>query len=287
MTLQLPHHGEARFDRPVVMGILNVTPDSFSDGGRYTDVGVAAAHAEAMCGQGAGVIDIGGESTRPGSDRVDAQEQIGRVVPVIERLCRQVAGVVVSVDTTRSVVAEAALSAGAAVINDVSAGRDDPRVFEVAARWGAPVVLMHMRGTPRTMQLDPRYEDVVGEVEAFLVERAAAAVAAGVGRSQILIDPGIGFGKTTEHNVALLADLERLVGLGYPVVLGASRKRFLRELCGLVGGVRAEDLASATCATTVLGVQAGVAVFRVHDVQANRRAADVAWAVGQRVSGGR
>jgi dihydropteroate synthase len=281
LALQLPSGRQISFDKPVVMGVLNVTPDSFSDGGRYADPDTAVAYALQMLIEGADLIDVGGESTRPGARRVDDRDQIGRVVPVIERLGRVAPEAVVSVDTTRAGVACAALDAGASIINDVSAGRDDEGMFALAAERGAPLILTHMRGDPQTMQDDPRYEDVVGEVGAYLDERAGLAVAKGVPRDQVLIDPGIGFGKTTRHNLLLLAHLDRFVSMGMPVVLGTSRKRFLKELCSPSDGhaPRPEDLAVATCATTALGVGAGVQVFRVHDVRQNRRAADVAWAI--------
>lgn len=268
-----------RRGRPCIMGILNVTPDSFSDGGRWLDVAAAVDHAGRMLDEGADLIDIGGESTRPGAARVEVDEQIRRIVPVIRRVDAEV-DAPISVDTTRAAVAEAALDAGASILNDVSAGRDDPRMFTLAARRGAPIVLMHMRGEPATMQQTPQYDDVVAEVEAFLLERAAAALAAGVARDAILLDPGIGFGKTGEHNLRLLAALPRLVAMGYPLVLGTSRKRFLRMIAGCGNEpAPADAVVGATCATTALAVAAGVAVVRVHDVAPNRQAADVAAAV--------
>lgn len=285
MELKWLGGGVLSLDRPVIMGVLNLTPDSFSDGGRWSDEGAAVGGAVEMVVEGARIVDVGGESTRPGAERVAAAVQIERIVGVIRglrgELDRQGLPAAISVDTTLGPVAEAALEAGASMINDISAGRDDAGMFGLAARAGVPIVLMHMQGEPRTMQEDPRYDDVVGEVEGFLRERARAAMAAGVGREQILIDPGIGFGKTTAHNLTLLANLRRLVGLGFPVVLGASRKRFLGEVCRGAGGERpgAGELAAATCATTALGVAAGVSVFRVHDVRANWQAAQVAWTV--------
>ena len=269
------------------MGILNVTPDSFSDGGEHASEDTAVAHGRAMLEQGADVIDVGGESSRPGSQRVTADEQISRTVGVIRRLCQASPQPVVSIDTTRSAVAAAALDAGASILNDISAGREDPGMFELAAARGAPIVLMHMRGTPATMQNDPTYDDVVAEVEAFLLGRAAAAEVAGVPRGQIVIDPGIGFGKTLAHNLDLMANLRRLVETGYPVLLGASRKRFLRAICddpasdaaAEASGPRRRALVGATCATTALAVAAGAAILRVHDVKANRQAADVTWRI--------
>jgi dihydropteroate synthase len=261
-----------------------VTPDSFSDGGQWQDQDAAVRHAIEMAEQGADLIDVGGESTRPGSQRVAAEQQKTRVVGVIERVRRELdrrfgpATVAVSIDTTLAAVAAAALDAGANMLNDVSAGRDDQGMLDLAASRGAPIVLMHMIGTPATMGRSPQYEDVVGEVESFLLDRARAAIAAGVPRQQIVIDPGIGFGKTTEHNLVLLANLGRLVATGYPVLLGASRKRFMSELGKDRNGKTPDPTQrlGATCATTAVGVGAGVALFRVHDVPANRQAADLA-----------
>ncbi len=269
------------------MGILNVTPDSFSDGGRYVDVDTAVSHGLTMARDGAQVIDVGGESTRPGALAVGVDEQIARTRGVIERLAAALrdAGsqTVISIDTTLATVAEAALEAGAVIINDVTGGRGDAAMLPLAAAGRAAVVLMHMQGQPRTMQNDPRYGDVVEEVRTFLLERVEAAMVAGVPREAIMIDPGIGFGKTFEHNLALLARLDRFVDTGLPVLLGASRKRTLRRL---VQGESARDEQSplprpdevdgATAATTALGVMAGVQAFRVHDVKINRQAADTA-----------
>jgi dihydropteroate synthase len=264
-------------NRPLIMGILNVTPDSFSDGGRYAEVEQAVAQGLAMAEQGADMIDVGGESTRPGSKRVDAAEQKRRVLGVIERLRKELSrNVSISIDTTLSEVAAAALDAGADIINDISAGRDDPAIFALTQARGAGLVLMHMQGTPQNMQDDPHYCDVVAEVASFLAVRARAAEAAGVPRERIILDPGIGFGKTREHNLTLMAQLGRFVELGYPVLLGASRKRFMGSLLNV--RVPAQ-LGPATCASTALGVMAGVRIFRVHDVAENRQAADVAWAI--------
>ncbi len=262
---------------PLIMGILNVTPDSFSDGGLYSETAVAVQHALAMIDEGADLIDIGGESTRPGAQPVPAPEQERRVLPVILRLRECVpSSTRISIDTTSARVAEAALDAGADWINDTSAGRDDPAMLALAADRDVPIVLMHRQGMPDAMQQNPRYADVVAEVRGFLAERIEAALAAGIGQDKILIDPGIGFGKTIEHNLALMAGLGELVRLGPPLLLGASRKRFLSAVCG------EPDLAAlmpATCATTTIGVLAGVKVFRVHDVAGNRQAADVAWSI--------
>ncbi|MGI2326063.1 MULTISPECIES: dihydropteroate synthase [Methylococcus] len=264
-------------DRPLIMGILNVTPDSFSDGGLYDDVEQAVRRGVFMAGEGADVIDVGGESTRPGAEPVEAAVQLARVVPVIERLRGLLPGrVAISVDTTQGEVARAALRAGADLINDVSAGRDDSAMLPLAAAERAPVVLMHMQGTPLTMQERPHYEDVVAEVLAFLLERAEAAGRAGVPHDSILLDPGIGFGKRRDDNLKLMAHLDRFVATGYPVLLGTSRKRFMGAVCG---ETEPAALVPATVATTALGVSAGVRVFRVHDVKENRQAADVAEAI--------
>jgi len=259
------------------MGILNVTPDSFSDGGRHLDPDAAVAHGLRMLDEGADILDIGGESTRPGSDPVPPEEQQRRVLDVIRRLRERLpASVPLSIDTTWASVARAALASGADWINDTSAGLDDPDMLPLAAELQVPIVLMHRRGVPRTMQDAPQYRDVVAEVRDHLAARAEAALAAGVRPEAILLDPGIGFGKTLEHNLALMANLGSLVELGFPIVLGASRKRFLGALCK---DVPPEQRLAATCATTALGVMQGVSIFRVHDVAANRQAADVAWAV--------
>ena len=216
---------------PCVMGIVNATPDSFSDGGEHADTGSAVAHGLRLAAEGAAILDIGGESTRPGSDPVPVDEEVRRVVPVVEGLAA-VSPVVLSVDTTKAAVARAALDAGAAIVNDVTALRGDPAMAALVAERGCPVCLMHMLGEPRTMQDDPRYDDVVAEVTAFLEARLAAAVAAGVREEQVLLDPGIGFGKTLAHNLALLAHLDRIAAIGRPVVLGASRKRFTARCSG-------------------------------------------------------
>jgi dihydropteroate synthase len=241
------------------MGVLNVTPDSFSDGGRYLDPELAAAHGLALVAEGADVVDVGGESTRPGAGPVDEAEERRRVVPVIEALAPSVR---VSVDTRSAAVAEAAVAAGATLVNDVSAS-----LWPVAAEVGAGWVAMHMRGEPVTMQEAPRYDDVVAEVGAFLQERAAQARAAGV--EEVWIDPGIGFGKTLEHNLALLRSLDRLVAGGVPVVVGASRKGSLGQL---TGGAPVDDRLEASVATAVWAVEQGAAMVRVHDVAATVRA---------------
>ena len=285
----VPYTLPGREASPVLMGILNVTPDSFSDGGRFVDVCAAVAHGVAMAREGAGLIDVGGESTRPGAQRVDAGEQCARVVEVIGRLraaldAAALSSTAISIDTTRASVASAALDAGASVVNDVSAGREDDAMFALVARRGAAMVLMHMLGEPGTMQESPVYDDVVGEVLGFLHERVEAAKAAGVLHEQIAIDPGIGFGKTVGHNLALLAGLERFVATGYPVLLGASRKRFIAQVeegAGYDSLCPTGNRLGGTLATTVLGFAAGVRLFRVHAVGANRQALSIVAAVGR------
>ncbi|HEY3775467.1 MAG TPA: dihydropteroate synthase [Solirubrobacteraceae bacterium] len=251
-----------------VMGILNVTPDSFSDGGRFTDVRRAVEHGLAMEREGASMIDVGGESTRPGADPVSEQDELARVVPVIEGLRAAGLEATISIDTSKAAVAAAALDAGAELVNDVSALRADAGMAPLVAARNVTCVLMHMRGEPRTMQRDPRYEDVVGEVRAFLQERLAAAIGAGIDEERIWLDPGIGFGKTVEHNLELLRQLPRLTGLGRPIVIGTSRKSFL----GTLTGRDFTGLAAATVATSVLAYERGARVFRVHDVAPTRDA---------------
>jgi len=255
---------------PLIMGVINVTPDSFSDGGRYAGPEPALAEARRMAAQGAAILDIGGESTRPGATPVARKAEALRVLPVIEGL----RDLPVSVDTRRATIAALALRAGAVLVNDVSAGAD-PDMFPIVAAHGAGIVCMHMRGEPGTMQQDPRYADVIGEVEGFLLARAAAAEAAGVARDRILIDPGIGFGKTLEHNLALLQALPRLASHGLPVLVGPSRKSFL----GQITGRAVKDRGDATTAALALcAFEGGAAVVRVHDVPAARDAASVALA---------
>jgi dihydropteroate synthase len=247
--------------RPVVMGILNVTPDSFSDGGEFFSAEEAVKRAALMVAEGADIVDVGAESTRPGSGRVSAEEQQRRLEQVLPRVCGL--GAHVSIDTTSAAVAKWALDAGAAIINDISAGREDEGMFALTAARGCPIVLMHMLGEPRTMQQAPHYQDVVSEVRDFLAARLAAAEAAGIERRRCLIDPGIGFGKKLEHNLALLAGTPALCTLGVPVLIGASRKRFIGTITGMEApaGRLAGNLAVA-CATYL----AGASVFRVHDV---------------------
>ncbi|HEY3729249.1 MAG TPA: dihydropteroate synthase [Solirubrobacteraceae bacterium] len=244
-----------------VMGVVNVTPDSFSDGGLYLDARAALDHALELERAGAAVLDVGGESTRPGAMPVPEAEELRRVLPVIEGLRTAGAAAQISIDTSKAAVAEAALTAGATLVNDVTALRGDPEMAELLAATDADCCLMHMLGEPRTMQRDPRYDDVVSEVKAFLEERLAFAVARGVREDRILLDPGIGFGKTTEHNLELLRRLDELVAIGRPIAIGTSRKSFL----GKITARPVEDRIAATIATNVLAYAAGVRVFRVHD----------------------
>jgi dihydropteroate synthase len=271
---------QLRQDHPVVLGVLNVTPDSFSDGGRYTDLEAAVAHGIALHRDGADLVDVGGESTRPGAGRVDAATEAERVVPVIAALAA--AGVSLSIDTTRAAVAVAALEAGAAIVNDVSGGLADPGMAEVVAAAGCPWILMHWRGHSRDMLALAQYRDVVAEVRAELAERVAAAVAAGVAPDRLILDPGLGFAKNAEHNWALSAHLDEIIALGHPVLFAASRKSYLgRLLAGPAGEPRpVEGREAATIATSVLAAAAGAWGVRVHDVRATADALAVWRATG-------
>lgn len=261
---------------PVLFGILNVTSDSFSDGGDFFDPEAAARRAEVLLDEGALVVDVGGESTRPGSDRVPEEEERRRVVPVVQKFLEARPEALVSVDTYRARTAEAALDAGARIVNDVTALRGDPRMAALVADAGCPVVLMHMLGEPKTMQREPSYGDVVREVRDFLAQRADHANAAGVDAENVVLDPGIGFGKTPGHNLALLRHLGAIVDLGFPVLVGASRKKFIGSI---TGAEEAKERVFGTVATTVLGYERGATLFRVHDVRANREALAVAEAI--------
>jgi dihydropteroate synthase len=252
------------------MGILNVTPDSFSDGGQFVAVDAAVAQAERMVAEGAVLVDVGGESTRPGAEPVALDEELRRVEPVLEQIARRLP---TSIDTSKAQVASMAIGLGARFVNDVTALRGDPEMAGVVAQEGAGVCLMHMRGDPRTMQDDPRYDDVVSEVKAFLEERVRFAVDAGIAEDRIWIDPGIGFGKTVGHNLELLRRLGEIVAIGRPVVIGTSRKSFLGKLAG--GRDEGERL-PGTIATNVLALERGATVFRVHDVAQNADALAVA-----------
>ena len=254
--------GELDFSgRTVVMGILNVTPDSFSDGGEFLDVDAAVAHGVEMAKAGAAIIDVGPESTRPGAEAVSIEEQIDRAIPVIEKLSKQT-DAVISIDTRCAAVAEAAIDAGAGIINDVTALADD-RMAKLAAEKQVPVILMHMLGDPTTMQKSPEYKNVTEEVLAFLLGRAGRAEGFGIAKEKIFIDPGIGFGKTHEHNLQLLRDMDKFAASGYKVLIGTSRKRFIYDI---TGKVKPADRIFGTAATVALAVKAGAAVVRVHDV---------------------
>ena len=242
-----------------LMGVVNVTPDSFSDGGRYLDADAAVRHGEELLRDGASILDVGGESTRPGAEEVDEAEELRRVEPVVRALAGDAA---VSIDTSKLAVAEAALDAGASIVNDVTAFKRDPEMAGLCAERGVGVVLMHMPGNPRTMQDDPRYEDVVDDVKAFLAERMEFAVGQGIEEKRIWLDPGIGFGKTLEHNLELLRRLGELRELGRPLVVGTSRKSFI----GKVDGSDVEDRIGGSIATSVLAAAEGADVLRVHDV---------------------
>jgi dihydropteroate synthase len=259
------------------MGILNVTPDSFSDGGEWFAFDEAVAHARALVAEGADILDVGGESTRPGAGPVPVEEELRRVVPVVRAAADT--GAQISVDTMKLVVAQAAVDAGATYVNDVTAFRHEPELAAFVADSGCDCCLMHMLGEPRTMQDDPRYDDVVDDVRAFLEERAAFAVGQGVPEERIMIDPGIGFGKTLAHNLELLRRLDEIVAVGFPVVIGTSRKSFLGRLTGREDP---HDRVAATLATTVLALERGAAVFRVHDVAPTRDALAVVTATLRR-----
>ena len=260
---------EERFLRPSVMGVVNVTPDSFFDGGVNFDPAAAAATARRLLAEGAAIVDVGGESTRPGSSGVTADEELRRVVPVLERLQGEVP---VSIDTAKAEVARRALELQAEMVNDVTALRADPELAHVVADADAYLCLMHMQGEPRTMQLDPRYDDVTAEVARFLEERLRVAVDAGIAEEKICLDPGIGFGKTVEHNLELIRRLDELAALGRPVLVGISRKSTLRRLTG------SDDLLAASVAAAVAAFERGATILRVHDVKPHVDALTVAGA---------
>jgi dihydropteroate synthase len=255
-----------------IMGVVNVTPDSFSDGGVFDDDVAAVAHARRLIGEGASIVDVGGESTRPGAAPVPAGEELDRVIPVIEGIAQLRLPVQISIDTMKLAVAAAAIDAGASYVNDVTAFRHEPELAGLVADRGVDCCLMHMLGEPRTMQQDPRYDDVVDDVKAFLEERMTAAVAAGVPEERIQLDPGIGFGKTLQHNLELLRRLDELAAIGRPLVIGTSRKSFL----GRITGRDVTERVYATAATSVLAFERGARVFRVHDVAATVDALAVA-----------
>ena len=260
--------------RTLIMGILNITPDSFSDGGLYLEHERAIAHGLELIESGADIIDIGGESTRPGADPVPLEEELHRVIPVIEGI-RKESDVMISVDTYKAQVAEAALAAGAGMINDISALRFDEEMIDVLLKHDVPIVLMHMQGTPRTMQEDPQYNNVVSDIIEFLRERIAAATAAGIPRERLIVDPGIGFGKLLQHNLEILRRLDELRALGRPILIGPSRKSFIGQLTG----APVEERLPGTIASLVLGIMKGADIIRVHDVREARQAVQVADAI--------
>lgn len=268
--------------RPLVMGVVNVTPDSFSDGGLWLDPDRAVAHGLELVEQGADILDIGGESTRPGADPVPLEEELRRVLPVVERLARSVP-VPISIDTYKAETARQALQAGAAIINDITALSGDPKMLEVAARSQAGLILMHMQGTPKTMQIHPQYTDVVGEVYQYLEERLAALAGHGIGRERIAVDPGIGFGKKLEHNLDLLAHVEQFQRLGRPVCLGVSRKGFINRVLGRPGWVEAGHAGTIGVLLYALSRNA-VQIARVHDVAAVHAAVTLFDALAERGS---
>ena len=265
---------EERFERPSVMGVVNVTPDSFSDGGVNFDADTAIGSARGMAADGAALVDVGGESTRPGSEGVSEAEELRRVLPVLEAVARELT---VSIDTTKAAVARAALELGAELVNDVTALRGDPGLADVVAESGAYLCLMHMQGEPRTMQADPHYDDVVSEVAAFLEERLRFAVAAGIAEERIALDPGIGFGKTLQHNFELVRRLDVLLSLGRPVVVGFSRKRSLGRLLGDPNATTGTTAASVGAA--VAAYERGATILRAHDVREHVEALAAARAV--------
>lgn len=266
LTWRCSNHVLSLESRGEIMGILNVTPDSFSDGGQYIDVSAATAHALKMLNDGAGIIDIGGESTRPGAAEVGAAEESRRVIPVIEAILEARPDALLSIDTSKAEVARSAVAAGARIINDVTGGLGDPGMIVTMAETGAGVIIMHMQGTPRTMQAHPRYDDVVLEVRAFFEERFRVATEAGIAPEAIVFDPGIGFGKTVDHNLALIRHLDSLVVAGRPLLLGVSKKSFIGKL---LGSDLLEDRARPTVALTAYGREKGVPLHRVHDVKPN------------------
>jgi len=266
--------------KPIIMGILNVTPDSFSDGGAYPSSELAVEKALIMIKQGANIIDIGGESTRPGSQRVSAIEQKRRIIDVISQLKKVIpSNIIISVDTTLSEVANAAINLDVDMINDVSGGIDDDKMFSLVAEHDVYYCIMHMKGHPKTMQDNPTYKDVTSEVIDFLNLQAEKAIATGINKNKIIVDPGIGFGKTTAHNIEILKNLNRVSSMGYLSLLGTSRKKLFSEVSENNNPL---DRVSGTCATSALGVMASINIFRVHDVWQNKQAIDVAFAIKNR-----
>ena len=271
----MPH--KLDFNKPIIMGILNVTPDSFSDGGSYKSTKSAVDKAMIMIEQGATIIDIGGESTRPGSERVSPIEQKRRIIDVISQLkIKMPRDKIISVDTTSSEVAEAAIDLGVDMINDVSGGNDDQKMMSLIAKHNLYYCIMHMQGSPKTMQDNPKYINVVSEIIDFLSYQSKKAMDLGISKDKIILDPGIGFGKKTEHNLEILKNLENFSRLGFYTLLGTSRKKILGEISGNNNPV---DRIAGTCATSALGVMAGINIYRVHDVWQNKQAIDVAYAI--------
>ena len=271
----MPH--KLDFNKPIIMGILNVTPDSFSDGGSYKSTKSAVDKAMIMIEQGATIIDIGGESTRPGSERVSPIEQKRRIIDVISQLkIKMPRDKIISVDTTSSEVAEAAIDLGVDMINDVSGGNDDQKMMSLIAKHNLYYCIMHMQGSPKTMQDNPKYKNVVSEIMDFLSFQSKKAMDLGISKDKIILDPGIGFGKKTEHNLEILNNLENFSRLGFYTLLGTSRKKILGEISGNNNPV---DRIAGTCATSALGVMAGINIYRVHDVWQNKQAIDVAYAI--------
>ncbi len=263
------------FKKPIIMGILNVTPDSFSDGGAYPSTKAAVDRALIMIEQGAKIIDIGGESTKPGSERVSPIEQKRRIIDVISQLKKVIPdGVMVSVDTTSAEVAESVIELGVDMINDVSGGTDDEKMMPLVANRNVYYCIMHMQGNPKTMQDNPTYNDVTFEIKNFLIGQAKKVMEMGLNKEKIILDPGIGFGKKTEHNLEILKNLKDFSSLGFYTLLGVSRKRLFGEISG---ENNPEDRVSGTCATSALGVMADINIFRVHDVWQNKQAIDVAY----------
>ena len=265
------------FNKPIIMGILNITPDSFSDGGSYVSCESAVERAMIMIEQGASIIDIGGESTRPGSDRVPAVEQKRRIIDVISQLKKIIPNnVIISVDTTSSDVAKAAINLGVEMINDVSGGTEDHEMMKLISDNNIYYCIMHIQGSPKTMQDDPKYNDVTNEISSFLKTQAEKAISLGIKKNKIIIDPGIGFGKKVEHNLEILKNLDKISNIGYYTLLGTSRKKIFSDLSG---NNNPEDRISGTCATSALGVAANINIFRVHDIWQNKQAIDIAFAI--------
>jgi len=254
-------------ERPLIMGVLNVTPDSFSDGGRYLDPEKALDHAYYMAEAGADILDVGGESSRPGAESVTAEEEIERVIPIIKKLAKKTK-LPISIDTVKSEVAENAIDAGATILNDISALRSDDKMAEIAAKGDAYVILMHMRGTPADMQKDTEYRDLIAEISGFLSDAASKAVDRGVKKEKIIIDPGIGFGKSAEGNFIILKNLDKFLNLGYPIMIGASRKSFIGKTLDVDTGERMEGSIAAACYAVLNGAD----IVRVHDVAETKRA---------------